>query len=74
MDAELRSEWERELAQMRSRIHHMRTLFVGTLAAKGVTRYYSFIARQRGMFSFAGMTKEQVEALRHKHAIDIASS
>jgi aspartate/tyrosine/aromatic aminotransferase len=74
MDAELRSEWERELAQMRSRINHMRTLFVETLAAKGVTRDYSFIARQRGMFSFAGVTKEQVETLRDKHAIYIVSS
>ncbi|MBI1321103.1 MAG: aminotransferase class I/II-fold pyridoxal phosphate-dependent enzyme [Candidatus Hydrogenedens sp.] len=73
-DAGLRSEWERELAQMRSRINHMRTLFVETLAAQGVTRDYSFITRQRGMFSFAGVTKEQVEELREKHAIYIVAS
>jgi aspartate/tyrosine/aromatic aminotransferase len=47
---------------------------VETLKAKGVPGDYSFITRQRGMFSFSGLTKDQVEALREQHAIYIVGS
>ena len=70
----LRNEWERELATMRDRINKMRTLFVETLKAKGVDRDFSFIAGQRGMFSFSGLTKEQVQVLRDKYSIYIVGS
>jgi len=73
-DGELRSEWERELAQMRDRINHMRKLFVETMHAQGVDRDFSFIQTQAGMFSFSGLTKEQVEELRDKHSIYIVGS
>jgi aspartate/tyrosine/aromatic aminotransferase len=73
-DAELTALWREEVAQMRSRINGMRELFVKTLAAKGVPGDYSFITRQRGMFSFSGLTRDQVEALREKHAIYIVGS
>jgi aspartate/tyrosine/aromatic aminotransferase len=52
----------------------MRELFVETLKTKGVTRDFSFITRQNGMFSFSGLTKEQVETLREKNAIYIVGS
>jgi len=68
-DPELRARWEEELKAMCDRINRMRHLLVETLAAKGVTRDFSFIERQRGMFSFSGLTEEQVGALRRKHAI-----
>ncbi len=73
-DPELRADWEAEVKEMRDRIHEMRSLFVETLADKGVRRDFSFIARQRGMFSFSGLTPEQVEILRQKYSIYIVSS
>ncbi|MCI0332078.1 MAG: aspartate/tyrosine/aromatic aminotransferase [Planctomycetes bacterium] len=73
-DAELRKQWEKEVAQMRDRINGMRELLVKTLQAKGVPGDYSFITRQRGMFSFSGLTPPQVEALRKKYAIYIVGS
>lgn len=73
-DPELRAEWEAEVAAMRERINGMRALFVDTLRAKGVQRDFSFLKRQRGMFSFSGLTKEQVETLRRKYAIYILAS
>ena len=70
-DASLRAQWEDEVAQMRARINGMRRLFVDTLAAKGAQRDFSFIARQRGMFSYSGLSDEQVERLREEYAIYI---
>jgi aromatic-amino-acid transaminase len=52
----------------------MRRLFVETLRGTGVDRDFSFIARQNGMFSFTGLTPEQVQRLRDDHAIYIVSS
>lgn len=59
---------------MRERIHTMRRLFVETLAAKGAPGDYSFISRQNGMFSFSGLTRQQVEALRERYGIYIVGS
>ena len=59
---------------MRDRINGMRELFVKTLKAKGVPGDYSFITKQRGMFSFSGLTKDQVDRLRENHAIYIVGS
>ena len=73
-DAALRSQWEGEVTQMRDRINTMRKLFVETLAAKGVKGDHSFITRQCGMFSFSGLNKGQVQALRDKHSIYIVGS
>jgi aspartate/tyrosine/aromatic aminotransferase len=73
-DPLLRAEWEGEVASMRDRINSMRRLFVDALQARGVQRDFSFITRQRGMFSFSGLTKDQVEALRSKHAIYVLGS
>jgi len=73
-DNPLRSTWEEEVATMRSRINGMRQQLVDALAAQGVPGDYSFIIEQRGMFSFSGLTKEQVETLREKHAIYIVGS
>jgi aspartate/tyrosine/aromatic aminotransferase len=73
-DAELRKLWEREVSEMRGRINGMRELLVRTLKTKGVPGDYSFITRQRGMFSFSGLTPPQVEALKKKYAIYIVGS
>ena len=73
-DPELRAKWVIEVAEMRDRINSMRRLFMDTLKAKGVARDFSFIIRQRGMFSFSGLTKDQVDQLREKYAIYIVAS
>ncbi|GAB7220199.1 amino acid aminotransferase [Vibrio comitans] len=73
-NAELRQEWEAEVKEMRDRIQEMRTLFVETLKAQGVSRDFSFIERQNGMFSFSGLTKEQVTRLKDEFAIYIVGS
>lgn len=61
---ELRAMWEAELGEMRSRIREMRLGMVEQLAAKGAKVDFSFVAAQRGMFSYSGLTAEQVERLR----------
>ena len=73
-DAELRAAWEAELTEMRDRINHMRHLLVETLDEKGVEQDFSFIAQQRGMFSFTGLTPAQVKTLAEKYSIYIVGS
>jgi aspartate/tyrosine/aromatic aminotransferase len=73
-DKELRAKWLDEVADIRNRINEMRHLFVKTLKDKGVEQDFSSIIEQRGMFSFSGLTKEQVEQLREKYSIYIVGS
>ena len=73
-DQQLRQLWEKEVATMRDRINGMRLQLVDALAEHGVPGDYSFITRQRGMFSFSGLTKDQVDVLREEHAIYIVGS
>lgn len=61
---ELRALWEQELAGMRTRIKAMREQLVQGLKDAGVTQDMSFITRQIGMFSYSGLTKEQMQRLR----------
>ena len=73
-NAELRAEWEQEVKEMRDRIQEMRELFVATLKEQGVDADFSFIERQNGMFSFSGLSKEQVNRLKDEFAIYIVGS
>ncbi len=73
-DPKLRQQWDQEVAAMRSRIQQMRKLFVETMQAKAPQRDFSFIARQRGMFSFSGLSNLQVDELRTKHAIYVVGN
>ncbi len=66
---ELREIWEKELAQMRDRIKTMRAQLVDKLKAAAPNTDYSFVAKQRGMFSYSGLTKEQVRRLREDYGI-----
>jgi aspartate aminotransferase/aromatic-amino-acid transaminase len=59
-DQALRAAWEQELAAMRTRIAEMRRLFVAELSKRGVSQDFSFIETQKGMFSFSGLSREQV--------------
>jgi aromatic-amino-acid transaminase len=71
---ELRQQWEDELAGMRDRIRAMRTTLVEKLKAKGVTQDFSFVVQQRGMFSYTGLTAEQVEQLKTDFGIYAVST
>lgn len=73
-DGALTDLWMQEVAQMRDRINGMRKLLVDTLKDKGIPGDYSFITKQRGMFSFSGLKPEQVDALREKYSIYIVRS
>ncbi|HEY4318659.1 MAG TPA: amino acid aminotransferase [Herbaspirillum sp.] len=66
---ELRALWEKELAGMRVRIREMRQLLVSKLKAKAPGHDFDFVIKQRGMFSYSGLTKAQVERLRDEHSV-----
>jgi aromatic-amino-acid transaminase len=71
---ELRQMWEDELAGMRDRIRSMRTSLVEKLKARGVKQDFSFVAQQRGMFSYTGLTVDQVERLKADYGIYAVST
>ncbi len=66
---ELRATWEQELGEMRDRIRAMRNGLVEQIKAAGVERDFSFVNRQRGMFSYSGLTSPQVDRLREEFGI-----
>lgn len=65
---ELREMWEQELGEMRLRIRGMRQAMVEKLATQ-TDHDFSFVGRQRGMFSYSGLTTEQVHRLRNEFGI-----
>ena len=65
----LRQMWEDELAQMRDRIKSMRQGLNKKLAAAGASQDFSFIESQRGMFSYSGLTADQVAKLQEQDGI-----
>ncbi|MBU2871846.1 amino acid aminotransferase [Colwellia sp. E2M01] len=71
---ELRNEWYSELKVMRDRINGNRQILVDKLIENGVTRDFSFIARQSGMFSFLGITPEQVQQLQDEYSVYMVGS
>ena len=66
---ELRQLWEEELAAMRVRIREMRRLLVQKLKEKAPAKDFDFVIRQNGMFSYSGLTREQVARLRDEFSI-----
>ncbi len=67
--AELRALWERELGQMRERIRDMRRQLVEKLRARAPRADFGFVMRQRGMFSYSGLSKSQVARLREEFSV-----
>ena len=65
----LRAEWEAELAGMRDRIRAMRTGLVDKLASRNIDQDFSFVIKQRGMFSYTGLTAAQVERMKDEFGI-----
>ncbi|MDG2960340.1 aspartate/tyrosine/aromatic aminotransferase [Bisgaard Taxon 10/6] len=68
-DPALREQWNTELTEMRNRIKQMRNKLAALLKEFGAQQDFSFITEQNGMFSFSGLTPEQVDRLKNEFAI-----
>ena len=66
---ELRALWEKELGEMRVRIKAMRQKLVDGLKAAGIKQDMSFITQQIGMFSYSGLSKDQMVRLRNEFGV-----
>jgi len=73
-DATLRNEWDAELTEMRDRINGLRATLVNKLKAKSGNNDFSFIQKEKGMFSFLGLTPEQVKKLIGTYSIYLVGS
>ena len=73
-DADLRALWEAEVAAMRSRIAAMRQALHDALAARLPSRDFGYFLSQRGMFSYTGLSAQQVDRLREAHAVYLIRS
>ena len=71
---DLKTFWLQELDEMRERIAKVRVQFVQGLAAQGASRSFEFINHQYGMFSYSGLTAEQVRMLRERYSIYMLES
>jgi aromatic-amino-acid transaminase len=67
--AELRALWEQELAHMRDRIRGMRQALVEKIHARVPGADFAFVVRQRGMFSYSGLSKQAVQRLREEYSV-----
>ncbi len=72
-DVALHEQWLGELAEMRVRIVEMRAALVDGLAARGVEGNFSYIKRQRGMFSFSGLSNDVVAWLRENKSVYVVN-
>lgn len=72
--AELTASWREELDAMRDRLRDMRRQFVEGLESYGLDKQFSFVLEQRGMFSYTGLNKSQVERLRDEYSIYMVTS
>jgi aspartate aminotransferase len=73
-DSTLNADWETELTEVRNRINGLRTELVNALAAKGIDQDFSFIQREKGMFSFLGLSVDQVHSLINNYSIYLVDS
>ena len=73
-DPELRKTWEAEVNGMRQRIHTMREMFVATMTKLTDKRDFRFLLKQKGMFSYSGLTPMQVDWLKQNKAIYVVGS
>ena len=73
-DAKLSAAWREELSAMRDRINGLRDQLTQKFAAKLGSNRFDFIRRQLGMFSFLGLSKEQVATLKERYSIYMVDS
>jgi len=71
---ELRSAWDTELTEMRDRINGLRAQLVAQLRDQGVSKDFGFIEQEKGMFSFLGVSVEQVQKLVSEYSIYLVNS
>ena len=71
---ELTAQWVEEVAGMRNRINGLRKTLSDKISAYGIERDFSFLQRQSGMFSFLGLSVEQVQRLRDDYGIYMVNS
>ena len=70
----LRTEWDAELTEMRDRINGLRAQFVKQIQSIGIEQDFSFIQREKGMFSFLGVDLDQVQSLVNDYSIYLVNS
>ena len=73
-DPGLRAEWEGEVEEMRERIKAMRRKLFDVLTARVQDRDFSYLLAQNGMFSYTGLSPEQVDRLAAEHAVYLVRS
>ena len=73
-DKALRTEWENELNAMAIRVKSLRAGLLEKIQQKDIEKDFSFITQQKGMFTYLGITKEQVQKLRSDYGIYMADS
>jgi aspartate aminotransferase len=73
-DPALRSEWDEELSTMRGRINGLRAQLVKQFKAASIDEDFSFIKREKGMFSFLGVNVDQVQSLINDYSIYLVNS
>jgi len=73
-DQKLHQLWVEELGEMRMRLNAFRKLFVEKMEERNASRDFSFIAQERGMFSFLGLSREQVIRLREEFHVYMVES
>ena len=73
-DPTLKAEWQEEVAQMRVRIKAMRQKLFDVLSAAAPGRDFSYLVKQRGMFSYSGLSPEQVDRLRYEFGVYLVRS
>ena len=66
---DLAATWRRDLDAMRERVQRARKAFVGALKARAPSYDFDFMLHQRGLFSYSGLTREQVISLRTEHSV-----
>ncbi len=66
---ELRVLWEKELGEMRDRIKSVRSALVAKIRAIRSDHDFSFVVRQRGLFSYSGLSQAQVRRLREEYSL-----
>ncbi|OAL79261.1 aromatic amino acid aminotransferase [Acinetobacter sp. SFB] len=73
-DADLTAQWQAELKEMRERIIKMRQILNEKLSQALPERDFSYLVKQQGMFSYTGLTAEQVDILKDQYAIYLVRS
>lgn len=73
-DADLTAQWQAELTEMRERIIKMRQILNEKLSQALPERDFSYLVKQQGMFSYTGLTAEQVDILKDQYAIYLVRS